>query len=119
MSFNYFAYGSNMFTPKMRVPAPSVEFRMIGRVPGYVLRFNKHRKDDGSGKGNIIASGNAENEVWGVLFEIDEAHRSALDLSEGGYIPIYLEVLTAHGPVSALTYVAKTGRVDNSLKPYT
>src|SRR2546422_684768 len=119
MSFNYFAYGSNMFTPKMKIAALSAEFRMIGLLPSYVLRFNKHSSEDGSGKGNIIASGNAGDEVWGVVFEIDQTHRPGLDASEGGYIPLSVEVLVVDKLLPVHTYIAKPGRTDNSLKPYT
>ena len=78
MSFQCFAYGSNMFTRKMRIPAPSARFIATGRIAGYVLRFNK-KSDDGSGKGNIVETGNPTDEVWGVVFEISDAERAALD----------------------------------------
>lgn len=119
MPFNCFAYGSNMFTAKMRRAAPSAEMRAIGHLRGYVLRFNKHSQDDGSGKGNIASTGNPEDVVWGVIFEIDDQDRSALDRSEGGYNRITTEVLTADGQLSVVTYVARPDRMDNSLRPYT
>jgi gamma-glutamylcyclotransferase len=87
MPFKCFAYGSNMFTPKMREAAPSAEFSAIGRLCGYVLRFNKYSTRDGSGKGNIVATGNAENELWGVIFEIDGGDRRALTRRREAMLP--------------------------------
>lgn len=118
MSFKCFAYGSNMFTPKMRVSAPSTEVSVIGKLLGYVLRFNK-MSDDGSAKGNIVVSGNVSDVVWGVIFEVDERHRVPLDRSEGGYGRIVVEALTVDGPLPTSTYIARAGRVDETLKPYT
>ena len=119
MPFTCFAYGSNMFLLKMKKPAPSAQFKIVGRLPGYVLRFNKESKDDGSGKGNIVATGNTTDEVWGVIYEIADRDRKPLDHSEGGYDAIMVEILTATGRLSVLTYVAKPNRVSDSLKPYT
>ena len=116
--FAVFAYGSNMFTRKMKDPAPSARAREIARLPGYRLRFNKV-SDDGSGKGNIVATGNAGDETWGVIFEIADEHRAALDKSEGGYMSVPIDVLTEEGSRSVLTYIARPDRVDNSLRPYT
>jgi hypothetical protein len=107
-----------MFTEKMRGPAPSATLVTTGRVTGYVLRFNK-KSDDRSGKGNIVATGKATDEVWGVVFRIGDAEMEALDISEVGYKPIPIDVVTADGTTKARTYVAKTQRIDNSLKPYT
>jgi gamma-glutamylcyclotransferase len=116
--FYVFAYGSNMFTPKMRVAAPSAVFSAVARLPGYVLCFNKISTKDGSGKGNIDATDNAQDEVWGVVFVIADGDRRALDESEGGYDPVPIEVMTPSGSLVALTYIAKPGRIDNTLRPY-
>lgn len=118
MPFKYFAYGSNMFSPKLKIPAPSATFRAVGRLPGYALRFNK-RSEDGSAKANIIATGNANDEILGVIFEIADADRPTLDASEGGYTSLIVEILTGSGPIPALAYTAKADRVSDSLKPYT
>ena len=41
------------------------------------------------------------------------------DGSEGGYDPVTIEIVTANGPLSVLTYIAKPNRVNNALSPYT
>jgi len=117
MPFRCFAYGPNMFTIKMQVPAPSAMFVTTGRVPGYLFRFNKE-SNDGSGKGNLVATGNPADVVWGVVFEIADDERKRLDDSEGGYAPITIDIVTANGPISVLTYIAKPNRVDNAIRPY-
>jgi hypothetical protein len=106
-----------MFTRKMRIPAPSATFVAIGRIPGYVFRFNK-KSDDDSGKGNIVQTGSPADEVWGVVFEVSDAERTALDRSEGGYVPTDIDVLTETGTFHCVTYIARPDRVDDSLKPY-
>jgi gamma-glutamylcyclotransferase len=118
MPFRCFAYGSNMFTAKMRVPGPSATFVTTGRVAGYLFRFNK-QSDDGSGKGNLVSTGSQADVVWGVVFEIADAERERLDQSEGGYVPITMGIDTSNGPLSVVTYIAKPNRVKNALSPYT
>ena len=117
MPFRCFAYGSNMFTIKMQVPAPSATFVTTGWVPGCLFRFNKE-STDGSGKGNLVATGDPADVVWGVVFEIADGERKRLDDSEGGYDPITIDVVTANGPISVLTYIAKPNRVNNTIRPY-
>lgn len=117
MSFRCFAYGSNMFVPKMRRAAPSAEVLCVARLPGYSLRFNK-RSSDNSGKGNIEPS--AADTVWGVVFEIAETDRVGLDRSEGGYHAETIEVVREGGErLLVVTYLANAGRVGESLLPYT
>jgi hypothetical protein len=67
-----------MFTVKMRQAAPSAVFKTIARLPSYRLRFNK-MSDDGSGKGNIVPTDEAGAEVWGVVFEVEDRDRTALN----------------------------------------
>ena len=119
MAFRCFAYGSNMLTAKMRRAAPSAKSVAVGQIQGHVLRFNKVSQADGSGKGNIIATGNADDTVWGVIFKIGDQDRAELDRSEGGYAPTEIRVTAAGERVCLLTYVAKPDRIDDSLRPYT
>lgn len=118
MSFRCFAYGSNMFTPKMRAAAPSAKFIAVGSVSRYVFRFNKE-SDDGSGKGNIVGTGDADDIVWGVIFNIDDRDRAALDASEGGYDSKEIDIVVGGQPQPVLTYIARRDRRNDSLRPYT
>lgn len=114
----YFAYGSNMFLPKLHAVTPSAVFYATGFLSGHVLRFNK-RSTDGSGKANIIPTGNNDDRVWGVIFVIDDEEGDDLTASEVGYAPVEVQVHTANGPLSVRTYTSLRQNVDNSLNPYT
>ena len=60
-----------------------------------------------------------EDRVYGVLYEIDDAEKPALDRAEGsesGYAEKYLQVMTDIGQVTARAYYAT--KKNTSLKPY-
>lgn len=81
----YFAYGSNMCTNRLKGRVPSCKFYDVGKLKGYILKFHK-RSSDGSGKCNVIPSGNAKDEIIGVVFDIDEDEKGCLNEAEGqGY----------------------------------
>jgi gamma-glutamylcyclotransferase len=120
----YFAYGSNMSTARLRERTPSAIARGIGYVVGYELRFHK-RSTDGSGKADALHTGRAEDMVWGVIFELDEAELSTLDTAERGYRRVAIDVLTPRGCLlpgsavtKAITYLAEARRIDASLRPF-
>jgi gamma-glutamylcyclotransferase (GGCT)/AIG2-like uncharacterized protein YtfP len=117
----YFAYGSNMCTNWLRSRVPSCRFHAVGTLKGYVLKFHK-RSMDGSGKCNAFLTNDENDGVMGVIFELNEAEKPALDRAEGlgnGYHEIDVRVLTACGTVTARMYVADPNAVDDSLAPYT
>ncbi|MCP1676532.1 gamma-glutamylcyclotransferase (GGCT)/AIG2-like uncharacterized protein YtfP [Natronocella acetinitrilica] len=115
----YFAYGSNMSLSRLRERVQSAE--ILGRftLKQHDLRFHKSSKD-GSGKCDAFFTADSVNVIYGVLFKIDPAEKSALDKAEGlGYGYEAKEVtVTAHDgtSVTATTYVATN--IDKSLKPY-
>ena len=115
----YFAYGSNMCTNRLRNRVPSCKYYDIGKLNGYTLKFNK-RSIDGSSKCNAIPSGNAKDEIIGVVFDLDENEKSLLDEAEGqGYRDTLIQIDTSHGTVTAYMYTAMPNFVDDSLIPYT
>jgi len=116
----YFAYGSNMFVPRLRKRVRSAKVQSVGKLTGYLLRFHK-RSSDGSGKCNAFWTGNASDEVHGVLFAIDERHKPNLDRAEGlgeGYREERVDVTTSAGPVRAFVYLAEEDYIAESLRPY-
>lgn len=118
MTFKCFAYGSNMFLPKLRKVAPSASFYAIGKITGYELLFNK-QSQDGSGKANIVKTGSEDDIVEGVIFEIDNAEQSSLDRSEGGYCPVEdIKIIVDNKIVRAKTYIARSNKIDDTLRPY-
>jgi gamma-glutamylcyclotransferase len=108
----YFAYGSNMQSATLRgrrgihfhraLPACARGWRLVLDKPGFIPK--------GNAVANIIPDAAAE--VWGVLYEIDEADLGHLDLTEGvligNYARIEIPVLlpTADAPLSAFTLVS-------------
>ena len=116
MTFNYFAYGSNMLTARLHDRCPSA--RLIGKakVGGYVIEFNKPGRDD-SGKATLNRK--TDGLSTGVVFEIEEEDLCRLDQAEGsGYrrddnFVVHLadgrEVLTS-------CYLAR--KTETGLRPY-
>jgi gamma-glutamylcyclotransferase len=118
-TYLYFAYGSNMLSLRLCERTPSARAISQGTLRGYRLTFHKESQD-GSGKGHIHESGNFDDSVFGVLFEIDRSDKHSLDQAEGlgmGYDDLIVEVLTPDGDVvSASSYVGTS--LNKDLKPY-
>lgn len=117
---HYFAYGSNMLTRRLARRVPSARPIGAGWLPGHRIAFHK-RGWDGSGKANLLATGDPEHRVHGVLFELAVAERPDLDRAEGGYEHHTVRVrsdLGAEDPIPALTYVADDAFIDDTLLPF-
>lgn len=118
----YFAYGSNMLVQRLRSHdrAPSAKFLTIAKLPGHVLKFHKRSKD-GSGKCNALETGNPLDEVYGVVFEIDEVDKLSLDRAEGrgkGYEDKVVHLNGPNGSLTAHTQLTDADYIDDSLLPY-
>lgn len=107
--FLYFAYGSNMCSPRLLARTPSAVAVGIGSVEGRRLNFHKCGRD-GSGKCSIEPSNHPAERVWGVLYDIAAAEQPCLDAAEGLGVHYAMDYVTVHrpgtGPAQALTYVA-------------
>jgi hypothetical protein len=79
---NYFAYGSNMWTPRLRARVPSCRFNTIARLLRHRLCFHK-KSVDGSSKCDAFETGSERDAVWGVVFDILPSEKQALDKAEG------------------------------------
>lgn len=118
----YFAYGSNMLEERFKSPdrAPSAKFITVANLSCYVLKFHK-RSEDGSGKCNIVETGNPGDEIFGVVYQIGASEKEALDRMEVGafgYSDHVLEFMSPNGILTAHTYMAKKKFIDDSLRPY-
>lgn len=115
----YFAYGSNMSTSRLRERVPSAEALGCYALDEHDLRFHKSSKD-GSGKCDAYFTSDPKDVIYGVLFKINPAEKSALDRVEGlghGYDVKEITVTAHDGTrVTATTYVAT--QIDMKLKPY-
>lgn len=100
----YFAYGSNMYEPRLRARVPSAHYYDIARLPGYCLAFAKQGAD-GSAKCDLDPF--EPETVWGVVYCLDEDERPLLDAAEGeGYRIESVTVASAEGFLDAFTYRA-------------
>lgn len=115
----YFAFGSNMSSKRLQGRVPSARFEAVARLSEHRLCFHKLGAD-GSGKGDAEYTGNPDDEVVGVVYEISEAEKPGLDAAEGlgtGYGEKWVEIVAADGrELSAVMYFAI--RIDPSVKPY-
>lgn len=116
----YFAYGSNMYTPRLRHRVRSA--KPVGRATllGYELRWHKLSRKDGSGKCNARMSKRKGAKVYGVVFEIADDEKSTLDGHEGlgyGYNEYKVTVQMGEKKVEAVTYLADDAYIEDSLRP--
>ncbi len=118
----YFAYGSNLHPLRLAVRAPEHRVDGIAHLAGYRVAFHKRSRIDGSGKCNILETGDSRDRVFGVVYEIDEAGLGALDNDEsvhGGYGRVAVDVITGRGGATGVwTYQAPQRLIDESLAPY-
>jgi gamma-glutamylcyclotransferase len=116
-----FAYGSNMCTGRLTQRVPSAKPRFAAKFAKHQLAFHK-RSDDGSGKADVVYTGDGHDLVWGVVFELEASQKANLDNAEGleyGYFEKPVTVETPSGSkVAAVAYYADDAYKDPGLKPY-
>ena len=112
----YFAYGSNMYEPRLQSRVPSARYYDVARLPGYCLVFAK-RGADGSAKCDLEPF--EPETAWGVVYCIDAGERPLLDEAEGeGYQPMEVRVATGEQFLDAFTYRARPAWRSEALLPY-
>ncbi len=117
----YFAYGSNMCTSRLRSRVTSATFYCVARLPGYRLRFHKRGQDE-SGKCNAFRTDRPQDEVLGIVFEIDPVDKPNLDNAEGlgnGYHEETVRLIYDQGDLEAYVYIADKTHIEDNLLPYT
>ena len=119
--FHYFGYGSNLHVPALRAKGVDPLASIRGRLPGWRLSFDvRHWFPHEGGMGNITHTGDADDEVQGVVHTCDDRALATLDRLEAygvGYDRIDVEVLTETGTVRAQTYVGLPAFLDASRLP--
>jgi hypothetical protein len=119
----YFAYGSNMLTERLRARCPSAKARGVARADNHALAFCK-KSQDGSGKATLSSCPDDGCRVFGVVFDLDECELPELDRFEGagkGYDRIdgfQVHMADSPEPLSVVTYIASPAVIDPNLKPY-
>jgi hypothetical protein len=113
----YFAYGSNMSSPRLRSRIPDAVRIGGAYLDGWVLRFHKP-SIDGSGKATILPVTGDHARVWGVIWSLSESGQEALDEIEGpGYERMNLLVVDDDGMTQrVVSYCAV--ECDPTLTPY-
>lgn len=116
----YFAYGSNMSLRRIRQRVPSARKVAVAVLGRYTLKFHKKGSRDGSAKCDIVLTGQPADQVYGVVFEIDDSDKPALDAAEGlhhGYEIKDVELSTLDGrTIQAFAYYGTD--LDASLRPF-
>ncbi|RYH00039.1 MAG: hypothetical protein EON58_01725 [Alphaproteobacteria bacterium] len=119
--FNYFAYGSNMSSARLRFRVPNCRVVAVATLVGHELRFHKASKDD-SAKCDAYRTGDLSNGVVGVVFAVPVGEKPLLDKAEGqgnGYDDVTVNLIANDGSaIEAVTYIASQNSIDASLHPY-
>lgn len=109
-----------MSVPRLRERVPSAEYLGLHTLAEHSLRFHKVSRIDRSAKCDALFTGNPEDLVIGVLFDIPEDEKKPLDRAEGlgfGYEEKTVVVTDANGcALEAVTYYAT--HTDPALLPY-
>lgn len=117
----YFAYGSNLSTPRLRFRVPGAQPIGLAHLTGHRLMFRK-RGSDGSAKCDAAQTDVPEDVVIGVLFAIPAGELEGLHRAEGRghhYSDHWVRVTDASGDsVEALIYRALPAHFDDQLAPY-
>lgn len=113
----YFAYASNMSSPRLLSRVPSAHCLGVAYLVGYELKFHKPGHDN-SAKCSIVRKTGAS--TLGVVYEIPADQRYTLDRIEGlgyGYEARELNVELQSGRnLSAVAYIGTES--DKTMKPY-
>jgi len=125
VTFDYFAYGSNMLSERVThaTRCPGAILIGVARVANFRLSFSK-RSIDGSGKATLVEAPESDEHVYGVLFRIPREQRDALDNAEGkgrGYERhdrFAVRRPGVGGESFVTVYIAELGARDDSLLPY-
>ena len=108
-----------MSTPRLTDRVPSVRAVTIAQLHKHKLKFHK-KSNDGSAKCDAEYTNNAEDVMYGVVFQISASEKPELDIKEGlrkGYEEKIVSVIAQNGEtLDAVTYYATN--IDPSLNPY-
>lgn len=115
----YFAYGSNMCTARLARRVPTVTPVGPAWLDGHQLRWHLVG-GDGSAKCNVWHTGDPQDRVHGVLFQLDESRLDQLHAAEGpAYDYLKLTVGRPSGEsVTAATYRGRAEWLEDGLTPF-
>lgn len=117
----YFAYGSNMLTERLRDRCASANVRGVASVADWTLSFSKKSRH-GCGMATIEQA--PESRLFGVVFELDERELRKLDAAEGvsyGYNrddAFLVQMQDSGEALKTSTYIADSMHCDSNLRPF-
>ena len=118
MSQLYFAYGSNLWPPRLEQRIGACVQIGGGVVTGYRLRFWKIG-GDGSGKGDIVKADPFNDKVYGAVYQLTKSQQAALHQFEGRQYEVKeLTVTTDNERLLAYTYLARSDAIQNGIVPF-
>ncbi len=119
MKINYFAFGSNLSSPRLLQRIPLASKHCVATLHEHRLRWHKSGHDR-SGKCDIDYTGDQQDLVYGVVYRMRHEDKLELDVYEGvgrGYERRQINVIAGQGEsIEAFTYYATA--IDHLLQPY-
>ena len=117
---HYFAYGSNLHPIRLSERVPSANLVGTVELPHHNLAFHK-QSHDGSGKCNLLYTGDESDLIHGAIYSLDPEHKERLDYFEGnglGYIDKPIKVHHQGKDYNCFTYFAQPSHIADHLQPY-
>ena len=114
----FFAVGSNMDEELLRNWIPSAERLSIASLSGFTLRW--HKRSSEGGKLAPLRTGQPDDVVWGVVYEVDGLAWRQIDEGQrdAGYREEHVAVVAPDGAEhDASVYVACAEMIDDSITP--
>ncbi len=112
----YLAYGSNLHPLRLSARLPHSELLTCVAMPGYQLYFHKHGSDD-SGKCDLLYEG-GDSLAYGALYRMRAIDVARLDMLEGGYHRIALELHWQGQSLEVFSYQARADKITPGIKPF-
>jgi gamma-glutamylcyclotransferase len=114
----YFAYGSNLWQPRLESRVGEVTALSLARLENHELRWHKV-SNDRSGKCDVVPSD--DGEVLGVVYEVLDDKVMLLDRAEGagrGYVRTSMSVVASASTIGVMSYRAASSHIDPDMVPY-
>ncbi len=114
----YFAFGSNMWVPRIEARLDRCTLVCAAWMDGWALRFHK-RGRDGSGKCDAFRTDAPRDRLRGIVYELSAAQKFRLDDIEGsGYTSHRSRAMTSCGELDVVLYTAVVDCIDVALRPF-